>query len=246
MLPLDGLFVVLDDPTETWRRCGGYYSCPKNSTGQREGPLVGHTGKYDAGGGEMKQYVGDEYWNFARVEQYSEVLDDFAEAFAENIGGNLNWEPTLALGAPMGGILLAGALGRKLGIRTIFAEKKVTVAATPKGREESTLVVKRHEIRPRDLILVVEDVCHNFSTTDELVKLSMCGGGMVLGIACAMNRSAPLYYRSISVLARIHRPAGQWQQDDPDVADDIARGNVIWEPKAHWEELTAALEQNTK
>lgn len=237
--------VVPYDPVETWRRCGGSYACPKDNAGKRLGPLVGYAGRYDAGGGEKKQYVGDEYWDFAHVEQYPETLDDFAEALAEKIPIK-HWKPTLILGAPMGGILLAGALARKLGTRTIFAEKKVTVAATPKSREESTLVVKRHEIRPRDLILVVEDVCHNFSTTDELVKLAMCGGGMVLGIACAMNRSAPLHYRSIPVLARIHRPAGQWRQDDPDVADDIARDNVIWEPKGHWAELTAALEHNAR
>ena len=146
----------------------------------------------------------------------------------------------------MGGILLAGALGRELGTRVIFAEKKVTAVETPEKREESKLLVARHEIRPRDLVLIVEDVCNNFSTTGELVKLIVQSGGMAVGIACALNRAQATAYESIPVLSRIHQPTAQWKQDDPAVADDITHGNVVWKPKDQWARLAAAMERGIK
>lgn len=242
--------VVSEDALETWQRCGGYYSCPKDSQGNRLGPLMGYAGKYDAPDGTKKQYVGDVYWNFARVEQYPEALDDFAYVISRKVGmGNRFpefWKPTLVLGAPMGGILLASALGRKLGIRTIFAEKKVFSVATEEKREESELHVDRHEIRPKDIVLIVEDVCNNFSTTDKLVELIVKNGGMAVGIACALNSSKETHYqKGVPVVSRIHRPTEQWKQNDPAVAEDVAKGNVVWKPKEEWTRLAAAMERHS-
>ncbi len=243
-IPVQSL-VVRGDPLETWRRCGGYYTCPKDSKGKRRGPLVGYAEMYDAGNGEKKQFVGEVYWSFARVEQYPEALDDFAEALAEKV--RYNRKPTLVLGAPMGGILLAGALGRELGTRVIFAEKKVTAVETPEKREESKLLVARHEIRPQDFVFIVEDVCNNFSTTHALLKLIIQGGGMPIGIACALNCSEKLYYlEALPVVSCIYRRTKQWRQNDPAVAEDIAHGNVVWKPKDQWHRLAVAMERGIK
>ena len=40
----------------------GYYKCPKDRSGKRLGPLVAYAGRDE----NNKQYVGDEYVNFAK------------------------------------------------------------------------------------------------------------------------------------------------------------------------------------
>ncbi len=58
------------DPLALVERCGGYYKCPKDPSGKRLGPLVGYAGR-DAQG---RQFVGDEYFNFAKAERHSPIL----------------------------------------------------------------------------------------------------------------------------------------------------------------------------
>jgi len=233
---------MTNDLVQTWLNCDGYYCCPKNNTGKRLGPLVGYAGKYDAPDGTEKRFVGDVYWNFARVEQCPEILDYFAAVLAKNIR-QTDLKPTLLLAAPMGGILLAGILGSKLGVRTIFAEKKVTAIATPDKREESKLVVDRHNIGRNSKVLIVEDTCHNFSTTKELVGLISCTGSTSIGIACALNVSEKCIYYLRPIFSSIYLPTKQWRQDDPAVQEDISKGNVVWKPKDDWDELVATMKE---
>lgn len=228
------------DPLELLRLCGGYYKCPKGPDGKRVGSLVGYAGKYDAGDGTKKQYVGDVYYNFARAEQYPHVRDVFARALAEKfIDGNA---PDVLLGAPLGGILLADAIARMLGCRVIFAEKKVTAVATESSREESKLTLDRHEVRPSDTIVLVEDVCNNFSTTDQLISLVENAGAEVMAIVCAINRSKHTMYQTLHVESVVHVPTAQFKQEDPEVADDVAAGNVVWKPKEAWDKLAPYMQ----
>src|SRR5258708_20363848 len=69
---------VYDSPDITLDFVRGTYDCPKRRDGTRIGPLVGYTGKYDAGDGIMKQYVGDFYADFAYAEQYPQIYQIWA------------------------------------------------------------------------------------------------------------------------------------------------------------------------
>jgi len=233
----------------TWRNCGGYYECPKDADGRRLGPLVGYAGKYDAPDGTKKQYVGEVYWNFADVEEDPEALGYFASMLVAKISkvfARDSEKPTGVLGAPMGGIGLAFILGSILGLRVIYPEKKVTEAATSERREKSELVFGRHEVRPGDRVLTVEDVCNNFSTTEQTIQLVRASGGEVCGIACALNRSLQIAVgeQALPVVAAIHRPTEQWKQEDPVVADDVALGNVVWKVKPEWRRLMEVMRQH--
>jgi len=140
--------------------------------------------------------------------------------------------------------LLAGAIGRHLNCRTIFAEKKVTALADPANgkKEESVQVIDRHEIKSGDNVIVVEDVCNNFSTAIKLQELIESYGGKLVCIVCAVNRSGQPKWNEIPVHAAITLGAKQYCQTDPDIADLIEAKKVVWKPKFQWPLLKEAME----
>lgn len=239
-----------DRHLETLGNCGGFYSCPKDSAGQRLGPLVGYAGKYEAPDGQQLQWVGDVYVNFAKAELYANVLKFFAGRLSNRLDAQVGLNNIdVFCGAPIGGYSLADALGLSNDIDMIKAEKKVTALATPTSREKSKLVFSRHNVEPGLRYVIVEDVCNNFSTTEELVALISSAGGKVLAIACFLNRSLTFaqYFSTvmacnISVVSLVRLPINEWKQDDSAVAEDIAKGNVVWKPKDEWDRLTKAMQ----
>lgn len=242
--------VIVQDVLATLKNCRGYYKYPKGEDGKRLGPLVGYAGTYDATHGEKKHFVGEVYYNFAMAEQWPHVLQNFAERLGRIMRDCP--EVSIVLGAPMGGIRLAGALGTSLDCRVIFAEKKVTQAVTGGEREKSVLVVDRHEISEGDRVALIEDICNNFSTTEQLVDLVTNKGGRVTAIVCAINRSPFAEYTMhhpllpvVPVVSLVHVPTQQWKQEDPEVREDVARGNVVWKAKPNWPMLEAAMAQHS-
>jgi orotate phosphoribosyltransferase len=237
---------------ETWKSCGGYYECPKKPSGGRLGPLVAYAGKYKAPDGNMQHYVGDVYYNYAFVEEHPRVNDHFASLLAQEIRAKVSVD--VVLGAPLGGMLLAAAVARSYDCRVIFAEKKVISAGTPEKKEESELVLDRHRVRPGDQVVVAEDVCNNFSTTDKLAALIGKAGGIFAGVVCALNRSGKSVYNlvpgpdahsAVPVLTTLFIPTKQYQQDDPAVAYDVAAGNVCWAPKQSWDWLLGIMAEHS-
>ncbi len=229
------LVFVSVDPLETLKNCGGYYECPKDANGKRLGPLVGYAGTYQTPEGE-KNYVGDMYFNFARAEMHPHVRDYFALLLSMRIFAR-KLEADVFLGAPMGGIFLTGALDRIFCWRGIFAEKRYPQLATVNGREKSVLFLDRHRISKDDRVVLVEDVCNNFSTTDQLIGLVGQQWGQVVAVVCVINRSERVEFRNLPVLSVVHKPTPQYRQDDRAVAYDIQINNIIWQPKDEWDLL---------
>ena len=232
------------DPLEILRELDGYYECPKGPGGERLGPLVGYAGRYDGPDGQKLQFVGDVYANFAKAERRGEVLGHFARI----LWGHPRLPGNNFCGAPEGGKALAVALATISGGQYIFPEKKITTLVTETSREVSKLVFGRHEPAPGEKWWLVEDVCNNFSTTKALVALVESFGAEVVGVVCFLNRSLSVDDefeiapgRKIPVVAIVRKPIDEWRQDDSAVADDVARGNVAWKPKADWERLKTAM-----
>jgi len=240
-----------EDPLQTLKNCDGYYVSPVSPEGKRLGPLVAYAGTYEDGNGQKKNKVGFEYFNFAKAEQDPAVLDYFADKLAIEMKDNLDFVPTLVIGAPMGGILLANALARRLGCRGIFAEKKIIAPADPKSgsKEKSELIIDRHEIRSDDKVIIVEDVCNNFSTTDKLIGLIRRFKVDSIAIACAFNRSGHqdlaidtgLEIPTLPVIAAHFIPTEQFRQEDPEVAELMAADKIVWKPKQEWKRLKMAM-----
>jgi orotate phosphoribosyltransferase len=109
----------------------------------------------------------------------------------------------------------------------------------------------RHAIRTGDNIILVEDVCNNFSTTDKLVSLILSQGGHVIAIVCILNRSTtvegvftPSAGPEIPVIAAARKLIDEFHQDDSRVADDILKGNVVWDAKPNWSMLMEVMRAN--
>jgi len=88
------------------------------------------------------------------------------------------WSFHTVISPAMGGILVGHEVGRHLGRRHIFAEK-----------EEGKLKIRRFEVKPAERFLVAEDVVTTGSAVKEVVALVQAAGGVVVGVACLVDRS---------------------------------------------------------
>jgi orotate phosphoribosyltransferase len=116
-------------------------------------------------------------------------------------------------------------------------------------RPKARLQFGRHDIRSGDQVVIVEDVCNNFSTTAQLIREIRTAGGTVIGIACFLNRSTDVRTKFLEdsiaypVFAVWDEPIPQYKQDDPFVASDIAAKNVAWRPKHEFGRLQEAMQK---
>jgi len=236
-------FTGQDNPLETLKKFGGYYESPKDANGKYLGPLVAYAGTYQHEG-KTKNKVGFEYFNFARVECDFCLRSYFADLIiAEMKKEGEEIECDVLIGAPMGGIMLATEMGQMLRCDAIFGEKQIiAVASVENGtKEESRLVIDRHEIQEKAECVIVEDVCNNFSTTGKFKKIIEEKGGKLVAIVCAVNRSGAREWEGIPVLSSIFIPTAQYEQEAEEVRDLIADGKIVWKPKQEWQLLEDAM-----
>jgi orotidine-5'-phosphate decarboxylase/adenine/guanine phosphoribosyltransferase-like PRPP-binding protein len=240
------LVVIKGDPLATLKACGGYYKSPMAPDNNYLGPLVAYAGTYESESGP-KNYVGYEYFNFAKAEAEPLARAYFASEISAIIKA-AGIKCDVVVGAPMGGILLAGDVARYLDCRSIFAEKKVIEPARPQDgvKEKSELIIDRHEIRQNDAVVIVEDVCNNFSTTEKLKNLIEGMGGKLAAIVCAFNRSGKHEWEGIPVFTSCFIPTQQFKQDDVQIADLMRLDKIVWKPKAEWSKLESAMEEASK
>ncbi len=242
------IFFTVPTALDVLKKCEGYYKSPQDADGKFTGPLVAYAGTYIPDGstdGSTKNFVGYEYFNVSQAEQDPDARLYLSFLIKQELDNSNSLNPDVVIGAPMGGVLLAGDISRDLECRGIFAEKKVTSVAQPSAgqKEKSELVIERHIIYPGDKVMIVEDVCNNFSTTEKLRALIESCGGQLTGILCAFNRSGKTDWQGIPVISAQEIPTQQFKQEDPQVAELVAAGKVIWKPKNEWDKLLQAMDQ---
>jgi orotate phosphoribosyltransferase len=229
---------------ETLRRCNGYYCCP-NADGIWQGPLVGYAGKYQDADGTEKQWVGHEYANFAKTDEHPRVMQHFCHYMADCLTEEDLKQVDFLCGMPIGGYNFSYQLGLTFDRQVIKAEKKVIALATPTSREKTTLFFGRHSIEPGARYAIAEDVCNNFSTTEDGIATIQSAGGKVTMIVCLLNRSlnwpheyhSETLHKAIPVKSLVRKVIEEYKQDDPVVAEDVKKGNVVWKPKDNWDFL---------
>jgi orotate phosphoribosyltransferase len=223
--------------------CGGFYERPQSASGKRSGPLVGYAGRDTKG----QQYVGNVFANFAAIEQWPEIIRErVADPLRSRLKGRFGLEELTFCGAPEGGKTLAAMLAAT-GDRYIYPEKMEITAKTEMSRAQTRLVFTgRHLPYAGDQVVVVEDVCNNFSTTAQLIEEIERFDATVIAIGCFLNRSPTIRGRFSTngkfypVFAFWDEAMAEYEQDDPAVAADIASGNVAWKPKDEWPRLMNA------
>jgi orotate phosphoribosyltransferase len=136
---------------------------------------VGYAGTYDKE--KRLHWVGEVYANIAVVEENPHILQGFASQMirrlvrAASLGLASLRDIDGFCGAPLGGYAFAQALGLASGRRVIKAEKEVLAVATERGRAQTRQIFGRHQPRPGEKLVIVEDVCNNLSSVMELIDL---------------------------------------------------------------------------
>ncbi|MDD4135470.1 MAG: hypothetical protein PHN66_00170 [Candidatus Shapirobacteria bacterium] len=212
---------------------GAIYLSPVSADGEILGPLVAYAGTYD-NNGNKERYVGDFYANIAAVEENFSARSYFADLLANKLLTN-RLTPSVLIGAPMGGIIFSVTISNILGSRVAFFEKK-----------SSELVINRHILQENDKVVLGEDVCNNFSTTDKMIKIVGDIGAEVIAITCIFNRSPFSNYKGIPVISAIHQEKPEYRQDDPKIKKLIDAYNIVWEPKQHWAFLQEEMRRGIK
>ena len=117
-----------------------------------------------------------QYFQCARVLQFPKYLHLLSGEIARHFEYN---EVEVVLSPAIGGIVVGTEVGRMLGARTIFAERK-----------EGKMELRRgFEILPGERVLVVEDVVTTGGSTKEVIDLVNTAKGNLVGTGCIVDRS---------------------------------------------------------
>ncbi len=116
------------------------------------------------------------YFQCAKVLQYPEMCGRLCSDIARQFSGK---KIDVTIAPAMGGIVVAQEVGRQLGTRTMFTERKDGAMQLRRG----------FEIRPGERVLVCEDVVTTGGSVSEVVEIVKGLGGLVAGVACIVDRS---------------------------------------------------------
>ncbi|MBP8855666.1 MAG: orotate phosphoribosyltransferase, partial [Oscillospiraceae bacterium] len=116
------------------------------------------------------------YCQMAKLQQYpdksAEVLAGVAKALSQ-------MDIDVVVGPAMGGIVYAYEIARQMGKRSIFTERVDNIMTLRRG----------FEIQPGERCIIMEDVVTTGKSSLETAAIIEQHGGVVVGIACVVDRS---------------------------------------------------------
>ncbi|NTV02348.1 MAG: orotate phosphoribosyltransferase [Chlorobiaceae bacterium] len=118
----------------------------------------------------------DSYFQCAKVLQHPGHLSAICSAIA---GHFRDAGITTVISPAIGGIVVGTEVGRQLGVKTIFAERKEGVMTIRRG----------FVIEPSEKVLVVEDVITTGGSVAEVIELVEAAGATVAGVGSVVDRS---------------------------------------------------------
>jgi adenine/guanine phosphoribosyltransferase-like PRPP-binding protein len=228
----------MTDPYQILKDCDALYESPKDENGKYIGPLVAYAGLDENG----KNFVGFHYVNIAQAEQEYLPRIELSKMIAEKITQVVG-KPDRLIAAPMGGIIFAASTSNFLETKVSFFEKKfIRLNDLEKNiREEYELIYKRHNLNHGEKVIIFEDLCNNFSTTQKMIEMLKELGAEVVAIACIFNRSDKKDLMGIPVISVMHIPIPEYKQDDPTVKEILESGNIVLSAKKEWSRLKEAM-----
>ncbi|NTU58563.1 MAG: orotate phosphoribosyltransferase [Chlorobiaceae bacterium] len=116
------------------------------------------------------------YFQCAKVLQHPAYLTAICGEIAGHFRG---CGITTVISPAIGGIVVGTEVGRQIGVKTIFAERKDGVMTIRRG----------FEIDPSEKVLVVEDVITTGGSVAEVIELVKATGATVAGVASVVDRS---------------------------------------------------------
>lgn len=140
------------------------------------------------------------YFQCAKVLQHPEHLAEICRHIADHFKQN---DIDTVISPAIGGIVVGTEVGRQLGVKTIFAERK-----------DGTMSLRRgFSIEPGEKILVVEDVITTGGSVAEVIEIVKSYGGDIVGVGTVVDRSngkvtlADNQYSLLSLEVRSYEPA---------------------------------------
>ncbi len=115
------------------------------------------------------------YFQCARVLQYPGAAEKLGRALAGKLG---EMAVDCVLSPALGGLIIGHELGRALGRRAIFAE-----------RRDGKMTLRRFTLEPGEKLVVVEDVVTTGGSLLETVKMAEAAGARVVGTCALVDRS---------------------------------------------------------
>ena len=149
------------------------------------------------------------YFQCAKVLQYPEYLTLFAREIAAHFE---NAEIDAVISPAIGGVVIGTEVGRQIGVRTIFTERK-----------EGEMKLRRgFEIEEGENILVIEDVITTGGSVKEVIDIVEQNKGNIIGVGVVVDRSngkVQLHNDQFSVLQ--HAAISYAEDDIPKELADI-------------------------
>ena len=136
-----------------------------------------------------------------RVLENPRALDDVCRAMAETVQ-NQNVE--LVLGAAIGGILIAGGVGRHLAVKHIFSE-----------RVDGKMELRRgFSITKGQKIVIVEDIITTGGSVFELIQIANDYEAEIVHVVNLVDRSLGEVNFGVPTTALLTIPSESWELED--------------------------------
>ena len=136
-----------------------------------------------------------------RILEDPRALDDVCRAMSETVQ-NQNVE--LVLGAAIGGILIAGGVGRYLDVKHIFSE-----------RVDGKMELRRgFSITKGQRIIIVEDIITTGGSVFELIQLAKDYEAEIVHVVNLVDRSSGKVNFEVPTTALLTIPSESWEPED--------------------------------
>ena len=143
----------------------------------------------------------DVYIEKFRILEDPNALDQVCRAMAEIV---MDENVELVLGAAIGGILIAGGVGRYLSVRHIFSE-----------RVNGNMELRRgFSISKGQRVVVVEDIITTGGSVVELIQLAREQGAEIVQVVNLVHRSSGEVEFGVPSTALLTIPSESWQPKD--------------------------------
>jgi orotate phosphoribosyltransferase len=119
----------------------------------------------------------NQYFQCAKVLQYPRHCEVLCAAIAKQFASR---KIDVVIAPALGGIVVGQEVGRQLGVRTMFAERKDGVMQLRRGFAVSS----------GERVLVCEDVVTTGGSVNEVVQIARAAGGSIVGVGHIVDRSA--------------------------------------------------------
>ena len=117
-----------------------------------------------------------QYFQCAKVLQYPRYMEQLCREITERFRSE---RIEVVIAPALGGIVVGQEVGRQLGARTLFTERKEGVMQLRRG----------FEIRSGERVLVCEDVITTGGSVGEVIGIVKRSGGAIVGVAAIVDRS---------------------------------------------------------